>query len=60
MALVIILEGCMPPGLNLIIICQNEKKHVPFMTSILFVSYLIFVPFLVLWLFLAFNITKTI
>ena len=60
MALVIILEGCMPPGLNLIIICQNEKKHVPFMTSLLFVSYLIFVPFLVLWLFLAFNITKTI
>ena len=60
MALVIILEGCMPPGLNLIIICQNEKKHVPFMTSLLFMSYLIFVPFLVLWLFLAFNITKTI
>lgn len=60
MALVIILEGCMPPGLNLIIICQNEKKHVPFMTSLLFVSYIIFIPFLVLWLFLAFNITKTI
>ena len=60
MALVIILEGCMPPGLNLIIICQNEKKHVPFMTSLLFMSYLIFVLFLVLWLYLAFNITKTI
>ena len=60
MALVIILEGCMPPGLNLIIICQNEKKHVPFMTSLLFSCYLIFVPFMVLWLFLAFNITKTI
>lgn len=60
MALVIILEGCMPPGLNLIIICQNEKKHVPFMTSLLFMSYIIFIPFLVLWLFLAFNITKTI
>lgn len=60
LALVIILEGCMPPGLNLMIICQNERKHVPFMTSLLFMSYIIFIPFLVLWLFLAFNITKNI
>ena len=55
-ALIIILEGCMPPGLNLIIICQNTRKHLPFMTSLLFWNYIIALPFLIIWLFAAFYI----
>ncbi|MBO4552912.1 AEC family transporter [bacterium] len=54
LALIIILEGAMPPGLNLIIICQNTKKHLPFMTSLLFWNYLIALPFLIIWLYAAY------
>ena len=53
-ALIILLEGAMPPGLNLIIICQNTRKHLAFMTSLLFWNYLIALPFLIIWLYAAY------
>jgi len=53
LALLLILEGCMPPGLNLIIICQVAERKLEYMTSLLFFSYLVAVPFLLFWLFMA-------
>lgn len=60
LALVIILEGAMPPGLNLIIICQSTEKKLDFMSSLLFSCYLLAIPFIFLWLFLGQKIATTL
>ena len=52
MAFIIVLQGCVPPGMNLVVMCQLQERNREFMATLMFWSYLAAIPALAVWLYI--------
>ena len=51
MAFIIVLQGCVPPGMNLVVMCQLQDRNREFMATLMFWTYLLAIPALAVWLY---------
>lgn len=52
MAFILVLEGCVPPGMNLVVMCQLQERNREFMATLMFWTYLLAIPALAVWLYI--------
>jgi len=56
MAFVLVLQGCVPPAMNLVVMCQLQERNREFMSTLMFWSYLLAIPALAIWLYIILRI----